>query len=355
MRTTSVWRAGLLASAGLLIAGPTLAQESLTYFTWAGYDDPAFRTQYTEKYGKDGVEFAFFSSTDEAFAKLSGGFEADVVHTCVHDVGKWTEAGVIQPIDTSRLENWEDLIPALRNTDALQVDGKQMMVPWEWGNSSVIYRTDKVDIEEQSYEIMRDPQYRGRTAIIDAVDEVFQLSAVLAGVEDPLNLKEDEYDKVAEVMRELRANARFIWSDPGQLEQAVASGEVDVAWSWPNSYASLVKQNVPVNYMLEPKEGIVTWLCGFAIPTNAGAPEEQIYDFIDALESPEAGQALVVNFGYGHANAKALELVEQERLENLGLAGDPAEIVENGNLMGPMSEEQRQRIVEMWTLIKAGG
>src|SRR5690606_381314 len=45
------------------------AAEPLTYFTWAGYDDPAFRQPFTEKYGENGVSFSFFSSPDEAFAK----------------------------------------------------------------------------------------------------------------------------------------------------------------------------------------------------------------------------------------------------------------------------------------------
>lgn len=351
-------RSALIAStalAGLGQAASAQSGEPLTYFTWAGYDNLEFRAPYTEQYGEDGVNFAFYSSADEAFSKLRGGFEADVAHSCVHDIQKWAKADVIQPIDTDQLENWPDLIDGLKNAEALQVNGEQMMVPWEWGASSVVYRSDKIDLQDESYEILIDPAYKGRTAIIDAVDEVFQLSAILAGVEDPLNLKDDEYDKVAAMMRKLRDNARFIWTDPGQLEQALASGEVDAAWSWPNSYASLQKQGVPVEYMLEPKEGLVTWLCGFTIPKTADAPEEQIYDFIDALEAPESGKALVENFGYGHANTKALEQVDQATLENLGLAGDANETIENGNLMGPMPEEQRQRIVDMWTLIKSGG
>lgn len=331
------------------------SSEPLTYFTWAGYDDPAFRVPYTEKYGADGVSFAFYSSADDAFAKLRSGFEADIVHACVHDIGKWTAAGVIQPVDTSKVTSWDDLIPSLKDNPALKVDGKQMLVPWEWGASSVIYRTDKISLDTKSYELMIDPAYQGRTALIDAVDEVYQLAAVLAGVQDPLNLQDDEYPKVEAMMRKLRDNARFIWTDPGQMEQAMASGEIDVAWGWPNSYSSLKKQDVPVAFMLHPQEGLVTWLCGYTISASADAPEEQIYDFINALEAPTSGEALVENFGYGHANQKALDLVDQDTLASLGLAGDPNQTVENGNLMGPMPEKQRQRIIDTWTLIKAGG
>jgi hypothetical protein len=42
-------------------------------------------------------------------------------------------------------------------------------------------------------------------------------------------------------------------------------------------------------------------------------------------------------------------------LQELGLGGRPERNHQNGNLMGPMPEKQRQRLIEMWTLIKAGG
>ncbi|HEV7252815.1 MAG TPA: extracellular solute-binding protein [Mesorhizobium sp.] len=352
-RSLSAWSA--LAAIAAAQFTSAASAEPLTYFTWAGYDDPAFRKPFTDKHGADSVEFSFFSSPDEAFAKLKAGFKADVAHSCIHDIPKWKEAGLIKPIDTSKLDNWDDLIPALRDAPAVHIDGQQWMIPWEWGASSVIYRADKVNLPEESYEVLIDPAYQGRTALADAFDEAYQLSAILAGVKDPLNLEESEYAAVEEKMRQLRSNARFIWTEPSQLEQAMASGEIDAAWGWPNSFASLRKQNVDVKFMLQPKEGLVTWQCGFTIPATSDAPEEQVYDFIDALEDPSSGQALVNNFGYGHSNAKALEMVDKARLQELGLAGDANETIKSGNLMGPMPEKQRQRLVEMWTLIKAGG
>lgn len=346
----------LAASLATLAANKGRAEEPLVYFTWAGYDDPSFRKPFTEKYGQDGVQFAFYSSPDEAFAKMKGGFKADIAHACVHDIQKWKNAGLIQPIDTSKIENWKDLIPALRDAPAIQFEGKQWMIPWEWGASSVLYRSDKVtDLKEESYAIMIDPAYKGRTAIIDAFDETYQLAAILAHIKNPLKLEEADYPLVEDMMRKLRDNSRMIWSDPTQLQQALASGEVDVAWGWPNTYASLQKQNVPVKFMLNPKEGLVTWECGYTLPTASGTSRQIAYDFINALEAPESGQALITNFGYGHSNSKSLSLVPKSELELLGLAGDPGKTIEGGNLMGPMPEDQRDRLIQMWTLIKAGG
>ena len=342
----------LLASS--VVAAAAANADELVYYTWGGYDDPSFRVPYTEKYG-DGPEFVFYGHPDEAFTKLQGGFVADVAHPCMHDIQKWKDAGLIQPIDPSMVSTWDDLVPALRDSDGIVLDGEHWLVPWEWGSSSIIYRNDLVTPSEQSFAMLTDPAYKGRVAVPDAFDEIYQVAALLAGVGDPLNLQEDEYAAVEVQMRAIHDNLRFIWADPTQLEQAMAAGEVEVAWGWPNSFANLKSQGVPVTWMSAPVEGPVTWMCGLAYLSGSTAPKEQVYDFINALTAPESGKALLENFGYGHSNAKALAMVDPALLDSLGIGGDPAEYLANSNFLGAMPVDQRQRLIEMWEAVKAGG
>ncbi len=344
------------AAAVMTLGSPPAAgaASTLSYFTWGGYDDPALRTAYTAKYGA-GPRYTFFSSTDEGFTKLKAGFRADVAHPCLHDVGKWKDAGLLQPIDTALIKNWNDLLPPLREAPGLKIDGRQWLVPWEWGASSVIYRTDKVQPQEQSFRVLLDPKYRGRITLPDAFDEVFQLAAVLAGIAKPLQMTEADYPKVERTFRALRDNARFIWTDPAEVDQAMASGEVELAFAWPISYRNLHKQGIPVAFMSQPKEKLVTWLCGFAYLKSSTAPAQEVYDFINALETPASGTRLVADFGFGHANAAAMKLVPPAELAELGMAGDPGDYLSHGNLLGPMSEAQRRRLIDLWETIKAGG
>jgi spermidine/putrescine transport system substrate-binding protein len=345
----------VLITAGVVGSAAASGDTSrLSYFTWPGYNDPAFRKPYTDQYG-GGPKFTFYTGTDEGFTRLESGFQADVAHPCIHDVKKWKDAGLLRPIDTSKITSWNDLLPELRDSRAINIDGKQWLVPWEWGFSSVLYRTDKVRLTEQTFAVMIDPKYKGKTAFPDVFDELFQLVAVLAGIQKPLNLQESDYPKVEHMFRTLRDNARFMWTDPAQLEQAMASGEIDVAWGWPNSVKHLQKQHVPVDIMLRPKEKLVTWLCGFAYLKSSVAPQQEVYDFINALESPASGKALVENFGYGSANTAALKIVPKTDLDALGLGGDANELLSHGNLLGPMAEGQRKRLIDMWETIKAGG
>jgi spermidine/putrescine-binding protein len=106
-----------------------------------------------------------------------------------------------------------------------------------------------------------------------------------------LNLEESEFAAVEEKMRQLRSNARFIWTEPSQLEQALASGEVDVAWGWPNSFASLRKQNVNVN-VHAAAEGRA-WSLAVRLhrfPASSDATEEQVYDLSTPLKIQSPAQ-----------------------------------------------------------------
>ena len=93
---------------------PRLAQAEdaeLIIFDWSGYEEPDFHPDYVEKHG-DSPTFTFFGDEDEAFEKLRSGFKADLGHPCSQSVVKWREAGLLQPLDTSKIAGWNDLIPA---------------------------------------------------------------------------------------------------------------------------------------------------------------------------------------------------------------------------------------------------
>jgi spermidine/putrescine-binding protein len=80
-------------------------------FEWSGYEDPLLNPAYMQKY-PEGPEFSFFGDEDEAFEKLRAGYKADVAHPCSQSIIKWREAGLLQPLDTSKIAGWNDILPA---------------------------------------------------------------------------------------------------------------------------------------------------------------------------------------------------------------------------------------------------
>ena len=121
------------------------AGEQATYFTWGGYDYPALFSSYAKRHGKE-PEFSVYADAEEGFQKLRSGYVVDTVHPCYNDVLRWRTSGLFQPIDTSRLSNWGDVMPRLQTLDGIQIDGEQWFVPVDWGQTSITYRTDLVDL-----------------------------------------------------------------------------------------------------------------------------------------------------------------------------------------------------------------
>ena len=74
---------------------------------------------------------------------MRAGFKPDVIGPCLYSLPRWKESGLIQPIDTAKLKNWNRIAPALRNLPQIPAGpGKVWFVPHYWGNTSLTIRTD---------------------------------------------------------------------------------------------------------------------------------------------------------------------------------------------------------------------
>jgi spermidine/putrescine transport system substrate-binding protein len=346
--------ATLLASAGVVMATMPLAGRSaraagkLTYFTWTGYDDPGFFPQYVEKHGGP-PDTPIFADEQEALTKLRAGFVVDVAHPCSGRINTWRAAGVVKPIDTSRLSNWSDVFDSLKTINDAHADGQQWFVPVDWGNTSVLYRTDLVDIQEESWTLLWDKRYAGKLSIGEDITDTAVIVGLLVGAKDPYDMTDEEIAKVKEKLLEQKPLLRFYWSDNTAMEQALQSGEIVASSAWNSSAATLVDQGVPVKYA-NPKEGILSYCCGLML-IKGGENEADAYDLLDAMIDPAAGKWLIEKQGYGHSNKKAFALVDDAVLKKRGLPKDPTTLLTSG--VFSRENKRVQALQQMFESVKA--
>ncbi len=334
-----------------VFARPASAGEA-AYFTWSGYDVPELFPDYVAIHGAL-PETPIFGDAEEAFQKLRAGYVVDLAHPCSADPPRWRDAGLIQPIDTSRLSNWGDVFPVLKTLKGTRMDGKQWFTPWDWGQTSITYRTDLVDLqgEEESWSLLWDERYAGRLSVLDAAEDAWWCTAIYAGI-DTDNVTDDGLAKVKDLLKKQRPLLRFYSSDNTSISQALASGELVAAMTWNDTAVALKKEGVPVKFA-NPKEGPLTWVCGLVL--HSKAPEvDKAYDLIDAMLGPTAGAFLIDDTGYGHSNAKSFERTPAERLAELGFPKDPLELLDRGLFFEPRSPELMTKINRDWEAIQAG-
>ena len=259
-----------LASLGLasvvvpLVPDAALSAGEITYFTWAGYEIPELHPAYIEKYGGS-PELAFFADEEEALTKLRQGYNADVAHPCNTVVQRWYDADVIKQLDTSRLQYWDDLIPALRDVPGTAVDGQPIFVANDWGSHSIAYRSDVIDpayAEEKSWELLLDETYAGRLSMWDSVDAAVAFAAMILGIRDTTNVTDEQVEQMKEVLLRQKALLRSYWAVETDGEAMMASGEVVASYFWSGPVYRLQEAGIPVEYIMDPKGGIISWACG---------------------------------------------------------------------------------------------
>ncbi len=353
-----------LASVGLATAmmplTPRLSlgagDDDPTLYTWAGYEVPEMHQQYIDKHGGS-PNFSLWGDEEEAEAKMRAGYHPDVAMPCSYKVKKWTDLGFIKPIDTGRLENWDDVIDVLKTVPDTFFGEDRMMVTAWWGLTSVTFRTDLapeyVDVDKHSWGILWDPKYSGRLSMIDSLIDGVMVAAIYAGAKDPFNMTPDEVEKVRELMREQRPLLRFYTNDTTSWEQGLASGEIVAAASWNNTPTNLAKQDLPVMFM-QPKEGAMTWTCGLVL-TSWVTPEmeSRAYDLIDAYLTPATGEWWINEFGMGHSNIKSFEKISADELTKRGLPpGDIPGYIAAGIFQATIQNEPE--LQAMYEEVKAG-
>ncbi len=324
----------------------------LTVFDWSGYEDQGFFADYMEKHGT-APSYTFFGSQEEAFTKLRSGFTADLAHPCTDATKKWVAADLIKPLDTSKLIHWDKLSPTLTKMDGIVVDSKVYMMPFEWGNTGWIYRTDKITADQVSLQLATDAKYKGQVAIPDAASSAYAFAALGAGIKNYANMNDEEFKKASDFLRMVHPNVRFYWSDAGQLDQAMASGEILLGWAWNQSELNLQGNKVPAVMMRDVKKGIATWVCGYVHLKSSTQSDEQTYDMLNALSSAGSGKYIVEAWGYAHANTEGLAAVDPETIKGYGF--DKAEEFFNEGLFFDAVEPKLEaKMLKEFERIKAG-
>jgi spermidine/putrescine transport system substrate-binding protein len=338
------------ASVIALAASSALAQDSeLLVFDYAGFENPAFHTKYTEKHGQSPT-WTFFGDEEEAFQKLRSGFQSDVTHICGGSVTKWVESGLLEPWDKSRIEAYADLDANLLGTDVTEGDADVYFIPTDWGATATLYNTEQVPAEDvASLQVFANPKYAQRITIPDNVDDAYALAYLATGVTDWSNATEEQFQAASAWLRQIHPNLRTYWTDPAELVTLMATGEILVAWAWNESLPTLVGEGLPVAYQREPAEGSSLWLCGFVNMAEAPGSEDKVYDYVNAFLDPSSTAPLLEG-GWGHANAAAMATKDAAELEAVGLGAISGPVL--AQLPMPIALREKQQAE--FERIKAG-
>jgi spermidine/putrescine-binding protein len=303
----AVGGAGLLAGpASVASAARTrLAAESgrLQVLDWAGYGNDggqAMFAAYVKKHPKNKPQFTYMTNESDALAKMHAGLKPDIFRPYVGWVKYFAQSGLVEPWDPKLIPSFKNLNPFM--VKAGQYKGKQYGIPEDWGFDAVLYRSDNVHPKAKSWSLLFDERYKGRIAWFDDLN-MLVIAGLLLHIPRPWQMTDAQLTKAQKFLISKKHLARMIWSSETDMDNAFASGDIWIAYAWPNDWVQMKAKKLKVVYM-RPKELPVAWVGMLML--GKGTPRRKLaHAYADAWSSTPSAKWLENNYGYGHANIKA--------------------------------------------------
>ena len=320
----------------------------LSILEWNGYQQAEYHPEFNAKYGGQPA-FTFFAEEEDALQRMRNGYRVDLVHLCNGQIAAARDAGLIRPLDTSRISRWGDITPALLDLRDVLVDGEYWLAPWDWGYSTVAYNPEIIEVENATFAIFVDPRFKGKTALTSDNRSNILIAGIIGGWEDPLDPTDAEMEAAPEIFSKMLGNARFVWSDGTQLEQAWVAGDVGISYVFGSASRRMKKEGIPI-VVVDP---LMPFMCGLSLSANGAGSEQQAYDYINAMLDPLSGVALFDEYGYGHGNGNTVDLIDPDEVLGTGI-DDPVGTFARGVFTYALPPAKKARLFQLWFEAQAG-
>lgn len=327
MRKFGKWSSLLgVAVLGMALAGSALAADRVLKVTnWAEYIAEDTIENFEKEYGIK-VIYDLYDSAESIDAKLLAGNSGyDVVSHSSSDLSRLIRAGIILPIDKSKIGNLSNMYPAVMEQISAGWDpGNKHIVPYMWGTHGVTYNKDWVlevypDAPIGSMEMIFDPKHlkelaKCGVAFLDSPDDIIPMALTYMGL-DPNTRRAGDYKKVAKLLAKIRP---YIKTFDNYAYQRMPQKEFCVAVTWgPDgllamSGAAEANTGVVLDFFLPAGERKAQfWVDGWAIPKDAGNVEDA-HLFLNYMARPEVAAADSNFTWYASANAKARSMIDEQ-------------------------------------------
>lgn len=318
---------------------PPLAKE-LTLYDWAGDLIESVFEDFTQEYGIE-VKYVVYDTPEQAVENIRAGQEYDVVILENEYIPSLVNEGFLARIDYRNVPNFDHISANFR--DLVYDPGNKHSIPYSWGTTGLVVRTDLVEEPVTSWLDMWDRRYAGK--IVGWLIPRYTLGAALKSLGYSINSEDTgELEAALERLIELKPNAIWLTTEETSAYH-LASDEAIMALGWAYDAQVGQQEHTAIDYIL-PKDGTILWGDNFAIPANSPHKYEAEL-FLNFILRPEiTGRIVNMNY-YPMASEAAVPFIDPEILN------DPVifprnEDLRNAEILLSLSPEGEQLYAQIW-------
>ncbi|MCL6692938.1 polyamine ABC transporter substrate-binding protein [Pseudomonas sp. R3.Fl] len=356
----------LLASLSLLACAVAQADDKLVrFYNWSDYMGPDTLKDFQKDSGIK-VQYDVFDTNEMLEAKLLSGHSGyDLVVPSSQFLTKQIKAGVYQPLDRSKLPNWNHLDPRLMQRLEAADPGNKYAVPYMWGTVGIGYNADKVkaalgaDAPVDSWDLVFKPQNLAKlhdcgVAFLDAPVKIIPQALHYLGL-DPNSHNPDDYRKASALLQKLAPSVTYFHSS--RYPTDLANGDICVAIGYSGdvmqaqSRAKEAGKHIDIRYVI-PREGANLWFDMLAIPRDAQNPAGALA-LVNYLLQPQVIAPVSDYVGYANPNKDATALLDPKVRDNPGIYPSDA-VIDKLFVSADLPPNIQRVITREWTRIKTG-
>lgn len=353
---------------------PAMAEKeggTLSILTFQGYAENDWVKPFEEKYNCE-VKITYIGTVEEAFTKtkIAPG-QYNIVSNDSGRIQMYYDAGLIQAIDVSKLENFSKIGEFFRTHPYAEVEpGKRFHVPIVWGVQAFAVNVEALGeqltpyisgdlhgVKTLSYAVLKAPEFKNKVSMVDESTNVTNMAAIVAGYTPPFNLDEGGYAAMIEELTAWAQNSRTFTAGLDSVVSTLANEDTYINLVWGDPITMMQFEDMGMGDKFEaflPTEGSINWIDGWVItkPTK-GKSLDLALKYIDYMIGDQGQTELAALIGYGVVNIAGRGGYSDIVFEKTPWYTKPIEEFPI-TIYVMVAEEDPQKRVDTWNEIKAG-
>lgn len=320
---------------------------ALVVLNYGKYIEPEVLKAFQKETGIK-VKYEEYESVEDMYAKYSAGsIDYDLICTSDYMIQTLNREGQLIPIDFNSLSNMDNMDQRIVEQSAVFDPTHEYSLPYFYGTVGIMYNTEKVDEEVNSWDILWDEKYKNDIIMINSQRDAFLTATMKLGY-DINTTDREQLDKTLELMKSQKDVTYAYLLD--ETNEAMIAEDAALAVCYSGEAATAMDYNENLDYAV-PEEGSNLWIDSWVVPRTCKHYDEAMI-FLDYLM--EADNA-IDNFNYVWYASPCLSVWEdadEEDLEDVTIF-PTEEILERCSVYEAYDDDTLDYTTNLWKQLKS--